>query len=86
MVYIYRITLKNYQGQTTIELYLKEENAIKRFEELRLEALNYPDYDDDIDLKNDSFICSYFNANYNEHNTVIILNRVTAAQLFKDWG
>lgn len=84
MKFIYCITLENYQGETTFELYHKEENAVKRFEELQLEALNYPEYDDNMDNKNYSFICSYFNADHNEHSTFIILNRMTEEQLFED--
>lgn len=82
MKFIYRITLENYQGETTFELYHKEENAIKRFEELRLEALSHPEYD----YKNYIFVFSFFDNNYNEYSTFIILERITEQQLFEDQG
>lgn len=84
MKFIYRITLENYQGETTFELYHKEENAIKRFEELRLEALSHPEYDTSTDNKNYIFVFSFFDHDYNEYSTFIILERITEQQLFED--
>ena len=78
MMTIYKITLDNYCGENSIELYHNEENARKRFKELQEEGENYEEFEDD------EFEISFFNPNYNEYSTFINFEECELDSLFFD--
>lgn len=80
---IYRITLDNYRGETSIELYRNKANADKRLRELWSEAKRREELDwDDDDDKLRSF--SFFDSSYNELSTYISYSECQLDDLFQD--
>lgn len=78
MEIIYKITLDNYQGDSSFELYHNKSNAQARFAELIAEGRRK----DEFDL--DENECSYFDCNYNEFCTFITIEECTLNELFCD--
>lgn len=76
---IYRITLDNYCGESNVEYYRNESNAIKRFQELRNEGLSVEEFEQ---MEPNFF--SYFDANYNEYSTYITFDKLSLDDLFED--
>ncbi len=75
---IYKITLNNYQGDNSIELYRKKENARARYQELMEEGKRCEEFD------GDEFSFSYFDDDYNEHSTFIDFEECNLDSLFFD--
>lgn len=75
---IYKITFNNYQGEDSIELYHKKENARTRYQELMEEGKRCQEFD------RSEFSFSYFDANYNEYSTFINFEECDLDSLFYD--
>ena len=75
---IYKITLDNYQGENSIELYHRKENAVSRFRELKEEGRTMEEFCDE----GDNF--SFFNGEYNEYSTFITFEECELESLFFD--
>ena len=84
IVFVYRIEFENYEGEYFIELYHHEANAKARFEELRTEAKNKPEFDSHDENENYYYGFSFFDADYNEYSTFITLERIPYERLFED--
>lgn len=86
IVFVYRIEFNNYEGESFIELYHHEENAKKRFNELRTEAKNKSEFDTYDEDENDSYYYgfSFFDPRYNEYSTFITLTKCEYERLFED--
>lgn len=80
MEIIYMLNLNNYQGETTFELFHQKDNAARRYNELIKENKNKSEFE--YDNKGQGF--SFFDPNYNEYSTFIILVKTTLDQLFED--
>jgi len=78
MEIIYKITLDNYHGESTFELYHNKDNAYMRFMELQAEGIHMNEFDCD----ENEF--SYFDCNYNEFSTFITIEECTLNELFND--
>lgn len=83
MKYIYRIEFENYDGDYFTELYHHEENAKTRFEELRTEAKNKPEYDEYDEEESYYYGFSFFDG-FNGHFTYITLTKCDYERLFED--
>lgn len=80
MTTIYELTLENYEGETTFELYHTECAARARLYELALEAEDM----DEFDYQEDDGALSFFDPSYNEFSTFITLRETTLESLFMD--
>lgn len=83
-MFVYRIEFKNYEGDYFTELYHHEENAKTRFEEVRAEAKNNPEFHSYDDDDNYYYSFSFFDPDYNEYFTSITLKRCDYELLFED--
>lgn len=84
MKYIYRIELKNYEGEYSIELYHHKSNALKRFQELKNEAQQKDEFDYYYNTLVEKGELSFFDPNYNENSTFITLTKCDYERLFED--
>lgn len=80
MEIIYMLNLKNYQGETTFELFHQKDNAARRYNELIKENKDK----DEFEYYNNKQGFSFFDPNYNEYSTFITLVKITLNQLFED--
>ena len=75
---IYTISLENYHGDTYEEHYFQMENALARFIELRDEGKTHSEF------RFSKTCFSFFDPNYNEYSTRIVLNNSALNDLFMD--
>lgn len=80
MTTIYKLTLENYEGETTFELYHTELAARARVYELAQEAKDKEEFD----YEDGDTAFSFFDPRYNEFSTFIFLEETTLESLFMD--
>lgn len=80
MTTIYKLTLENYEGETTFELYHTECAARARLYQLAQDAKDM----DEFDYEEGDTAFSFFDPSYNEFSTFIFLNETTLESLFMD--
>ena len=76
---IYKITLDNYHGEYSFELYRDRKKAYDRYTALWQEGCCQEEFKCE-----DSDTFSYFDANYNEYSTYIMIEECKLDDLFFD--
>lgn len=86
MEIIYMLTLENYKGENTFELFHHKENAVRRYNELLKENCRKEEFECDGDDEDydDVRTFSFFDPHYNECSTFITFTKSTMDRLFED--
>lgn len=82
---IYRIHLRNYNGEYTTEFYRNKQRAYERFNELYQEGQRQTGQQpDDEEEENTLKSCSWFDWPYNDDSTYISLDQCSLDDIFSD--
>ena len=85
MKIVYVLTLENYRGEYSFELFYHKKNAERRYNELLKANRRKEEFECDDGSDECVRVFSFFDPTFNEYSTYITLVEKTLEQLFEDY-